>query len=85
MVQSATAGEVSKAFGRFSRRALVEPLTIPNRGDEALVLMSMQEYTRLKSRDRVAMSLDEVTQEMRDAVAGSKAPEESKAFNHELD
>jgi PHD/YefM family antitoxin component YafN of YafNO toxin-antitoxin module len=85
MVQSATAGEVSNAFGRFSRRALVEPLTITNRGDEALVLMSMQEYTRLKSRDHVTMSLDEVTQEMRDAVAASKAPEEAKAFNHELD
>jgi hypothetical protein len=70
MTQTATSGEVSKAFGRFSRRALVEPLTITNRGDEALVLMSM---------------LDEVTQEMRDAVAASRAPEESKAFNHEMD
>lgn len=85
MVQSATAGEVPKPFGRFGRRALVEPLTITNHGDEGAAPMSMQEDTRVKSRDRVTMSIDEVTQVMHDAVAASKAPEESKAFNHELD
>lgn len=85
MSQIATAGEVSKAFGRFSRRALVEPLTITNRGDEALVLMSMQEYARLKSRDRVALAIGEVSKELRDGVAASQASTEARAFNREID
>jgi hypothetical protein len=38
-----------------------------------------------RSERRRAMSLDEVTAEMRDAVAASKASPESAAFNHELD
>jgi hypothetical protein len=33
----------------------------------------------------MALLIDEVTQEMRDAVAASKAPEGSEAFNHELE
>ena len=84
MPHTATAGEVSKAFGRFSRRALIEPLTITNRGDDALVLLSKHEYERLKRRDREVLSIQDVACDVRDAVAASEPSVEAEAFNHEV-
>lgn len=84
MTQSASSVEVSKAFGRFSRQALQEPLTITHHGVESLVLLSHAEFQRLKRRDREVLGLADFTAEDRAVVAASRAPAEADAFNDEM-
>lgn len=43
------------------------------------------EASDVPTGERQALLIDEVTQEMHDAVASSRAPPESRAFNHEID
>lgn len=85
MAQTATAVEVSRAFGFFSRQALQEPVTITNHGHASLVLMSHAEYERLKRRDRAVLTFADFTAEDHAAVAASAAPAEARAFDHEAD
>jgi PHD/YefM family antitoxin component YafN of YafNO toxin-antitoxin module len=84
MTQSVRSGEVSKSFGRISRQALLTPLAITHHGQASLVLMSIAEYQRLKSRDREVLTLSDFTQEDRAEIAAARAPRESAAFNGEL-
>ena len=85
MPQSVSSVEASKAFGRISRQALVAPLTITHHGHDSLVLMSAAEYQRLKSRDRQVYTLDDVPDEIADAVRTARAPAEAAAFDHEVE
>jgi PHD/YefM family antitoxin component YafN of YafNO toxin-antitoxin module len=84
MSQSVSSAEVSKSFGRASRRALQSPLTITHHGHDSLVLMSHAEYQRLKSRDREALTLDAFTAEDRAAIAASRPPAEAADFDAEV-
>jgi hypothetical protein len=84
MPQSVSSVEVSKSFGRISRRALEAPLTITHHGHDSLVLMSHAEYQRLKSRDRAVLALGDFTDEDRAAIAGSRAPAHASDFDNEL-
>lgn len=72
MAQTVTSQEMSKSFGRFGRQALQAPVTITHHGRESLVLLSHAEYERLKRRDREVMTIDQVPQDVRDAVAASR-------------
>ena len=71
-----SSADVSKSFGRFSRLALQEPVTITHHGEPSLVLLSFAEYERLKSRDREVLTLADFTEEDRAAIAASRAPSE---------
>jgi PHD/YefM family antitoxin component YafN of YafNO toxin-antitoxin module len=84
MHHTASSAEVSKSFGRFSRQALQEPVTITHHGAPSLVLLSHAEYERLKSRDREVLTLIDFTEDDRAAIAASRAPADAKAFNGEL-
>ena len=84
MPQSVSSVEVSKSFGRISRRALEAPLTITHHGHDSLVLMSHAEFQRLKGRDREVLTLGDFTDEDRASIAASRAPSEAAAFDNEL-
>ena len=75
---------MSKSFGRFSRQALQESVTITHHGAPSLVLLSHAEYERLKSRDREILTLTDFTEDDRAAIAASRTPADAKAFNGEL-
>ena len=85
MPQSVSSVEASKAFGRISRQALVAPLTITHHGHDSLVLMSAAEYQRLKSRDRQVFALDDVPEEIADAVRAARVPGGATEFDHEVE
>ena len=48
-----TASEFHRAFGALSDKALKEPISITKQGRDHLVLMSAEEYSRLKRGHRV--------------------------------
>lgn len=80
---SVTSAEFQKGFGRFREAALREPVTITNHGRDSLVLMSADEYRRLKRRERRVMGLDDFSEADITAIAASEAPAEAAAFDDE--
>ena len=78
-----TAAEVGKNFGQFADKALVEPVTITKYGREHLVLLSADEYARLKRRDRHVYRVGEIPDDLVEAIRQAEPPVETAAFDHE--
>ena len=80
-----TAAEVGKNFGQFADKALVEPVTITKYGREHLVLLSADEYARLKRRDRQVYRAADIPDELLAAIEAAEPPAEAAAYNHEIE
>ena len=80
-----TAAEVGKNFGQFADKALVEPVTITKYGREHLVLLSADEYARLKRRDRQVYRTGEIPADWVAAIEAAEPPAEAAVFDHEYD
>lgn len=78
-----TSAELQKSFGRYREKALQEPVVITNHGRESLVLLSAQEYRRLKSQDRKALYPWELTSREIVALQSSQTAPDAAEFNHE--
>lgn len=66
-----------KNYGALADRALSEPLTIIRNGRDRLVVLSAEEYARLKRRDRRVVKLEEFTAEEIAAIeAAEVVPED---------
>jgi prevent-host-death family protein len=74
-----SSAEFQKKFGSLADHALTEPVTITRNGRDRLVLMSVQEYDRLKRRDRRVVRLEDFTDEEMALIAQAEVPAE---FNH---
>jgi prevent-host-death family protein len=79
-----TSADFQKAFGRFREKALQGPVVITNHGRESLVLLSAQEYRRLKSQDRRALHPWELSPRDIEALKASQAAPEGDEFDHEF-
>jgi prevent-host-death family protein len=79
-----TATEFQNAVGRYSDKALSEPVTITKQGRDHLVLLSAEEYERLRGKDRAVGVAGDISDEMLAAVMAAKAPEAASAFDHEV-
>jgi len=80
-----SSAEFQKAFGRYREAALRDAVVITNHGRESLVLVSADEYRRLKDLDRRAVYAWELDAETLSAIEGAEAPSEASAFDHELE
>lgn len=78
------AAEVARNFAKVSDRALKEPVRITSHGRPRLVLLSVEEYERLKRRDRVAVKIEDLPDDVLAALMATEAPEEAAKFDHEL-
>ncbi len=76
--------ELVRNFGPLSDKALTEPLTITKNGRDRLVLLSVEEYERLKRPGRVAIRAGALTEEERAAIAAAEVPAEYAALDEEL-
>jgi prevent-host-death family protein len=56
-----SAAEFQRAFGQLSDKALSQPVAITKHGRDHLVLLSAEEYARLKRRDRRVFATAELT------------------------
>jgi prevent-host-death family protein len=75
--------ELIRNFGPLADKALTEPLTITKNGRDRLVLLSTEEYARLKRRDREVILPGQLTAEERAAIAAAEVPGEYD-FDREL-
>jgi prevent-host-death family protein len=79
-----SAAEFQRNIGRYQDLALTQPVAVTRNGRERTVMISIEEYRRLKRRDRQVLTLDDFTDADIAALEATRAPESSKAFDHEL-
>jgi len=78
------AAEAQRNFGLYQDKALTQPVAITRNGRPRTVLLSIEEYERLKRRDRQVVRTEDAPQEIVDAILAARPPEENKRFDHEV-
>ena len=79
-----SAAEFQRNIGRYQDVALTQPVTVTRNGRERTVMISVEEYHRLKRRDRRVMTLEDFTDADIAALEAARAPESAKVFDDEL-
>lgn len=79
-----SASEFQQSFGALSDKARREPVVITKHGRDSLVVMSAEEWERLKRRDRRAGLTSELPEEWAEAVRVAKVPDEFAHLDEEL-
>ena len=79
-----TSAEFQKKFESLADQALTEPVTITRHGRDRLVLLSVEEYDRLKRRDRRVVRLEDFTDEEMALIAQAEVPAEYAQLDAEL-
>ena len=75
-------GELQKQFGRYSDEAMIRPVGVSRNGRVRFVMVPVDEYERLRRRERIAgrtEDLDDDTLEALRAVEPGPGSEEAEA------
>ena len=79
-----TAAEFHRNVGHYQDVALTKPVAITKNGRDRTVLLSAQEYARLKRRDRRVIVTGELPEDMVEALRNTRMSEEYNYLNDEL-
>ena len=79
-----TTADFIKHYGSLADRALSEPVTITKNGRDRLVVLSVEEYERLRRRDRRVLQAGELTDEEVDLIAKAEVPTEHAHLDEEI-
>jgi hypothetical protein len=79
-----TTANFIKHYGSLADRALAEPVTITKNGRDRLVVISADEYERLKRRDRRVIKAGELTDEEVALIAKADVPAEHAHLDEEI-
>ena len=79
-----SAAEFRRNVRIYEDIALSRPLALTRNGREFAVLISSEEYRRLKRRDRQVLHLDNFTDADIAAVEAARAPDASQELDYEL-
>jgi prevent-host-death family protein len=79
-----SSAEFQKKFGSLADKALTEPVTITRNGRDRLVLLSVEEYDRLKRRDRRVVRLEDFTDAEMALIGAAQVPAEHSHLDVEL-
>jgi hypothetical protein len=80
-----TASEFQKAFGAMSDRAIKEPVAITKQGRDHLVVLSAEEYTRLKRRDRKVGLAEDLPDDVLALIEATEMDPRHEPLNAELE
>ncbi len=81
---SVTITELQRHIGDIQELVLKEPVSITRNGREKYILLSTEEYRRLKRRDRQVMGVEELSEEDIRDIASANVPEEYAYLNELL-
>jgi PHD/YefM family antitoxin component YafN of YafNO toxin-antitoxin module len=73
-----------KNYGSLADEALREPVTITKNGRDRLVVLSVEEYARLKRRDRRVVRTGELSDADIARIAKAEVPAEHAHLDEEL-
>ena len=76
--------EFIKNYGTLADKALTEPVVITKNGRDRLVMLSAQEYDRLRRRDRRVVRLEDFSDEEMALIAKVEVPAEYAPLDAEL-
>lgn len=79
-----SSAELQRKFDSLADQALNEPVTITRNGQDQLVLLSVEEYERLRRRDRRVVRLEDFTDEEMALIARAEVPPEHAHLDAEL-
>jgi prevent-host-death family protein len=71
-VLKVSAAEFQRNIGRYQDLALRQPVAVTRNGRESCVLLSTEEYRRLKRRDRQVFSTADMPEDLVEAVRNSE-------------
>jgi len=80
-----SAVEFQRNFGRYQDEALKQPVSITRNGRDRLVVLSVEEYHRLKRRDRAVFKTEDLSQTEIDAITEGGMDPIHNHLNAELD
>ncbi len=80
-----SATEFQKKVGLYQDMALIEPLTVTRNGRAKIVVLSAEEYHRLKRRDREVLRVEDLSAADLEAIASATPPAEAAAFDREVE
>lgn len=80
-----TSSEFQQAFGLISDKARHEPVVITKHGRDSLVVMPVEEWERLKRRDRRVGLAGDLPEEWIEAVRSARVPDEFSHLDAELE
>jgi PHD/YefM family antitoxin component YafN of YafNO toxin-antitoxin module len=80
-----SAVEFQRNFGRYQDEALKQPLAITRNGRDRLVVLAVEEYQRLKRRDRVVFKTEELSETEVQAITQGGMDAQHDLLNAELD
>lgn len=77
--------DFQREVGRYADMALSQPVTVTRNGRDRTVMISAEEYQRLKRRDRRVLLAEELTSAELEAIALAEVPAKMAYLNAELD
>ena len=81
-----TSADLRKQFGRCRELALKQPVSVTHHGRESLVVLSVDEFKRLKALDtRQALYAWELPEELANALEEAEPPAFTAQFDRELE
>ncbi|VXD06381.1 Antitoxin [Sphingomonas sp. T1] len=63
-------GELQKQFGRYSDEAMIRPVGVSRNGRVRFVMVPVDEYERLRRRERIAGRVEDLDDETLEAIRG---------------
>ena len=75
--------EFGKEIGRYQDAALSQAVIVTRNGRDRTVMISADEYRRLKRRDREVLGIDDFSDADIDAIRRAEPSPDAEAFNHE--
>ncbi len=80
-----SSAEFQRHFGRYQDSAIREPILVTRNGRERVVLLSVDEYQRLKRREQLALRVEALSDADLEAIAQAEVPESQGELDAELD
>jgi PHD/YefM family antitoxin component YafN of YafNO toxin-antitoxin module len=77
--------DLQRNVARVQEAALREPVTLSYHGRDRLVMMPLDEFERLKRRDKLVIAMDEMPEEFIRALNEPYYSAEQAALDHLLD
>jgi len=79
-----SSAEFQRKFGTYQDKALTEPIVITRNGRERLVVVSADEYRRLKRRAREVLPVEALSDADLEAIAHTEMAPRHRHLDHEL-
>ena len=79
-----TSAEFQRHFGRYQDEALTQPVAITRNGRERLVMISVDEYRKLKRRSREVIRVEDLSDEEVAQIAAGRMDRRHDHLDSEL-